>query len=298
VHGRQDVLQWALLQGARSGFDLVELAAASGQLAILKWLVNETAVVLDEHLNGAHFVVYQVALRAGHLQVAEWLLPHVAGRERAGDALACIGSGGHLHVVRWLHRRQRIQKWELQEIAHCASVWHNLEMLRWLRRKFKSLFSEFLMERGENCLREAVRLNDLEQICWLYECGVAITLSVVVVMALHDREDFLTWAREVGAPWDHELVMLMAGCHSLACLEYLREQGVPWPSNFFERAVKVQTMENHVSCYDLCSTFPALEFAIRNGAEWHGEAMARVLLEVPPAWQGLRSWIEEKLTLT
>jgi hypothetical protein len=291
VQGHIGVLKWALERLFRGGASLrcfkhlVTLAAASGQLQVMKLLrkeITETDAVY--YWEG----VYRTALQCGQVEAAKWLLPFTRSSTIDMDcsALVRLCEGGHLHMFRWQNRRQKISEEDFRRMVGNAWYFGHLDVLRWLRQTNRALFTAKLMATDAHFFY-ALENGAATMVRWLHECGAEVTLGVVARIVNHDQLQLLKWARDIGAPWNHTYVLLATGCHSVACMRYLLAEGVAWPPSFFDRAIR-----SNGSPYMDC--FPALEFARRQGVEWNDASMADVASRC--WWGPLRRWILANLS--
>jgi hypothetical protein len=298
VHGRTNVLKWALQQGAPlnkwSDQHLLNLAAAAGQLQVLQWLLKETTctpyVCTLYHETSRQYCwahAYELAIAYCQLHVAKWLLPFVGALEREDRSLIRLCEVGHMEMLRWQQERLPFTEAEVGDLVTEAATFGSLDVLQWLQHTSPAFFTAGLVAHSEYVRHGAVASGNLEIVPWLHACGAEVTLDVVALFAMQNQLGLLKWARKIGAPWNDEHVMLTAGFYSLDCLKYLLAEGVPWPWNFFERAIK--TFYPYRWVHRKVDSFPPLEFARRNGVEWNDAAMAA--LAAACRWSRMRRWI-------
>ncbi|KAL3664066.1 hypothetical protein V7S43_010953 [Phytophthora oleae] len=229
-----EFLQWLLANGlADSFYGLLPVAAASGQLDVLKWLYDDvgerelTTDCLDQAASAGHLDVVQWlsshhcpatnlamdgAATAGFLNVVQWLHEHrIEGC--SVSAMDGAAENGHLEVVKWLHTMRK-EGCSVSAIEKAAGNGH-LEVVQWLpsnrlegcttramdwaaKGGHQEVVKWLHMNRSEGCTTDAMDLaassGHLKTMQWLDENrSEGCTIKAVRMAAGGGHLDVLKW---------------------------------------------------------------------------------------------------------
>jgi diadenosine tetraphosphatase ApaH/serine/threonine PP2A family protein phosphatase len=174
------------------GYVLSTEAAATGDLALLKWL--------DMHSFNC-FQLYEDELMPRFTEVAE----HV-----------------HLHVLQWLHEQDDIQL-DMHDLTEGAAAGGHLPILQWLDEVVQS----WAVRHGGSCALAAVEYGHVHLLEWLAEQGVQVVVPPIARhAAAHGELNVLQWLQEeVDLARNDEVCKAAAGAGHLAVLQWLRLLG-------------------------------------------------------------------------
>jgi hypothetical protein len=219
----EELIRWAIQQGAVPSLTTTRLASRRGQLSLLQWLRQEHGAPLDDGccseaagegalavlqwLRQVHNVPWTsgVCYRAagrGHLELLQWALDNGAPLDLS---LCTSGAahGGHLHVLRYLCATPGAQVDFLQLVVQ-ASTFDHLDIVRWVADQDSTVLPHVLLYApvyggALRCLRylheewgarlpntaamEAAARGHLHVLQWVHERGVSVLTPMVFAAA-------------------------------------------------------------------------------------------------------------------
>lgn len=261
--GNVQVLKWAYeVQGFPLDQDITHVAARSGNLAILQYLVSKGFTADNE--------VSIIASRNGDLEMIKWYREQVCCTYWDEYATDQAASNGHLEVLKYLDKCELHSNWNDYSMIWGAAGGGHLEVVKWLRARgcpWTSIATygaaeqghlevlEWALENGCPCSDcavpgaarnghlsvlkllckngcqcddstcvEAVRNGNWHVVKWLHEMGYLSNRHA----GLEASIDISTWLHEHGFAWDERCCRAAAGNGDLDTLKWLRENGCPW----------------------------------------------------------------------
>ncbi len=206
-YGKLELLQLAITREL-SKLRICELAAESGQLNILKWLLK----------NGYDWEqdrsICATASLNGHFDVLKWVRKNYFEWDKFTCSFAA--RNGHLDILKWA--RENGCEWDELTCAYAAKNGH-LNVLKWAR--------ENGCEWNDKTCTFAARNGHLHVLKWARENGCEWDSGTCSLAAANNHLDVLIWARENGCEWDENTILNAIECESFDTLKWARENGCP-----------------------------------------------------------------------
>jgi hypothetical protein len=243
-NGHLHVLEWVLQNNNNSQqqlripwYDLMTYAARHGNLTILQWLYTNGGPLFSER-------TCQLAAIGGHLHILKWL--HRYDCPVDASIFAEAAYYGHVDVLEWAHT---CCPWSSYACASAARGGH-LHVLKWLR-------SIGCPWNDMTCSHAALG-GHLEILQWARENRCSWCSETCSYAAEEGHLDILKWAHENGCPWDSRTCAKAALSGHLEVLQWARKNDCPWN----ERTCSFAAMNGHLN---------VLQWAHFNGCPWDEE---------------------------
>jgi hypothetical protein len=216
--GHHTELMWACVDERADLLDnILDAAAASGNVGLLKWL----------RACGCKFTnaTSSAAAASGHLPTVTYL--HSVGCTFSARTCDSAAVAGHLVILQWL--RLKGCQWDARWVAIAAARAHDVPMPAWLQEQGVQ-FDE------ETCF-EAAWSDHVDTLHWLREQGCPCDLDDICWRAARSGDiNVLQYAYKHGGraelTADRQAYLLSLACSQghTAVAEFLLQQGVDWPT--------------------------------------------------------------------
>lgn len=214
-----DMLRWACAHLSDSTFrlprDACNVAAKSGHVAILEWLLDEQEGFYASRRT------YGKALQSGNVDLAQWLWDRRCPFVKYPYESAA--KSGSTEMIEWVHAKHPTSVSGALVFDGAARCGH-VQMLEWAHER------GFTQQR-DACMRAASRghTNVLE---WFEAKGYPSgNMAACAAAAKGGHLVTLQWLHEKGHPWNEETCLQAAGGGHLEVLEWARSRGCPWDGN-------------------------------------------------------------------
>lgn len=238
------LLDWGLNLFEFGPVSLTELAAKSGQLQTLRYLLRKGL------LDTRHKLCW-VAAKNGYVGILAWARKHRfpwfrwdgTADERGGGSICCASAAakGQLDALKWLKRHGA--RWNWQTCAEAARGGH-FEMLKWAHAHGAPM-DAFTCD-------GAAKGGHLDILQWARTHGAAWTgtasngtlhADTCAAAARGGYLKILQWARANGCPWDERACAYAVAGGQLETLRWLLANGCPWDEWSCYNAVKTGNLE-------------------------------------------------------
>lgn len=267
-----DIVKWLCKNNAKDVSHLsyypCEVAAAHGNLEILKWLS-------DNIINVWHADICIAAAQNGHLNILKYLREN--GCPWNEGVCAVAADNNHLEILQWA--RSQDCPWDYEPAVNAASKNHQ-QILKWAIENgcilCSKVYSGLLKNKSENII---------EMLKFLYEHKCPMDDASIFAMAAANQPlKVLQWLRAHQCPWDSSAPNSAALKNKLENLKWLLDNGCPYePDMLMENALFDGHFEIAQYCLDRGFSFPAticrdlsrnpedhvaLWWALSKGAHW------------------------------
>lgn len=161
-------------------WNLIYIAAANDELAVLKWLCDRTKDFTNTSEKG--YRVLQIAAKNGSLDVVKWLVEKgfdLQHRDEEGRNLLDLAAiHGNMELIEWLHSQGCAIDQETpvsKDLLNCAARSGQLELLKWLAEHGRDI--DFRDSVGGDLLILAADYGHPEIVQWLIEQGCDVNYS-------------------------------------------------------------------------------------------------------------------------
>lgn len=183
--GRLDIMQWARTNGYTWNNLTCMNAAEYEHFELLQWA----------HANGAVLSIgcVYVAANVGNLQIIQWLIANGCPHDFKNIAMDATYEG-HLHILEWLKENDNL----VPNLCNMAARAINVKVLKWAR---------------------AQNMPWDESTCIIASSGIPIGDTRHIQEA--KQFEFIKWAYENGAPWNHERILEVSNHNNEQLQEWL-----------------------------------------------------------------------------
>ncbi len=250
--GSVSMLQWISTYGIgklpRPCALLPYLAARSGSLAIVEWLIAaplrcDPKWVIDGAISGAYLPILDYADEkrlpvqtsawfdaycrfsndANVCVLLEWLHRH--GCPPDGKTCRMAARYGRVDVLEWLSSKGE----PMLPILYCTAVERNqIDVLRWLLDRHVAWHVDtFTIAASE---------SSIETIEWLHRNECPWNVTTCLVAAENNRWDIVRWLHRYECPWDESICRVAIQRGDRDALRWLRTNGCPWNEDLRQQA--------------------------------------------------------------
>ncbi len=231
-------LAWLRANGYPWGPHTCAVAAAGGQLAVLRWLRDggwpyEPGCPWDSE-------TCNWAAGGGHFELLRWA--QINGCPWTEKTFAIAARGGNLEMLQWM--RANGCPWSVNACVSAAEGGH-LRCLKWLRCA-KTHGGDVCPWDPLVCER-AARAGHLDVLVWARENGCPWDSGTCSAAAKHGRLPVLQWAIANWAPWGSSLYARAAKANQLEVLRWAFDNGCPLSEKAGRKAARLAAARGHVA---------------------------------------------------
>lgn len=289
--GNKNIIRWAIAEGEKLEPYLFHIAAQSGNIGMIEWLMDLGCPMDAQAMIGA--------IRGDHFDTLKWLDTNgfptskyvldemacfgnktmlswaIIDQEWPLDAVACAGAarGGHLEILKWLRSlgcpwdgfttraaalggHKEVYDWVVE---HGCESWSNDAAHAAMMGHFD--MAKWLVERHEcdaqECLISAAKHGELDIFEWALSQDDITYQPRIFAMAIESgNRELMDFLYRGGYGWDESACGVAAKTGRLDILVWLRKNGCPWDEWTCVNAAK---WDHRV----------VLQWALENGCPYH-----------------------------
>jgi hypothetical protein len=288
TYGHIPVLEWMLENFFDIRYDVLHIAAKSGNLETVKWIRYNlkipitTKVMAGAARSGVKEIVEWLCIECGKLEeddegdeddykllfneevfdeacisgdfeFMKWL--HSKGCPVGPQSCSIVAPSGNLEAVKWLHG---LSVKPHEDVCTNAAEERYFEIVKWALENNYPCDEDTIYD-------SAIYDDNVEMVEWLYSRGFPVPESICAIAASSMSIGVIKWGHDRGFPLDEEFCAEAASCGLLDVIVWARERGCPWDSSVYDRAA----LEGHVS---------VMQYAKDNGLEILETAYEEALL--------------------
>jgi hypothetical protein len=251
-YGRIKVLDWMVEHSYSAQYSVITYAAIRGkQIESLKWLYRRSP--WSDSWDNKHDVV-DIAALTGQIKIIKWL--HSIGCPWGVSTANAAAVSGQIEVLEWLHLMGC--PWDSTTLSAAVTIGYphmldasyllyctwivpgtyrhsSVETIEWLRSKGCPWDS--------NATMLAAQSGDFDILKWLHREGCPWDENTTKWVALRGRIDILEWLHDKGCPWDKEALKAAVIHGSLNVVQWLHSKGCPWG----EEAILEAAIRGHIN---------------------------------------------------